>query len=1329
MQLVHEPVVGVEFWPLFGVAGDLAVEQLEQVLEKHAVPRRVGRQFAPDLHGTEDLREGHTGVLDLTDRDELRAVLEALCDLGGREVVPERKAQDSRLVRGKGQESRPVTEVTLLVHRGRADEFLELDQVLPPAPGLAFFDAVGKQREAHAIPGPEHGGHRAAFRAASSVVEFVGHELQPPGPKGPHQARTVRFPREVQFQTAPALEFPAYDLDIDPVPLVECGPRDDGPLSTGATPQVGTLAPGDRSAPGGLEVSALAGLDPKTLKDGSVRTPSTRDLSEETEAAQAIEECREPRDRFPLDPQVGAFVVAREARAGVDDRGEGSVGLARRVEEFPAHAAHLLGSIEERRTGGKGFLEGREEFVQLVPPGPGALRFRPGTAARVDGLDAAPHRVQKGLPRGGPSLEVEGSVEVHSRQGCGHRSRFAEPARRQQRVSEPMELIRPGGLPEGACEIDDPGQALVPGPAPPIDGQGRERPEPLLDPETKLGCREPCPSLERASSDSVPHPFAAARQEPEGQGRGTMVQEQFGPQAIPFGPGACGEGQLELERRGVIRGSSQAQANHEGLDLLIGQVALPQEPQAPGVAGAGLFAEVEGEFDLGCPNRELDPIGGHNLRIVDPLQEYREGIPGAVIELQIACQGLAEERALPTVPRQGQGPALEYEGSTHVPTLGGVEREPVLGPGKFGIELGRAFEALGTLGAFEASREVLRRGVQWIQFERPPVGRQGLDPQQVLQHAVVEHAPGGHPLRLEQHRAPGGLEGQGPGFPVPQPIEEAGFREGLRGQGVNRGDPGRANGGAREDQSKGDQPEPREAPRPQPASASNGLGGSPRTGGRSGGRGGPGRRLRPGLGGRPRRGSGPFVWRAGFDHGAHPTLRAWAAAQKRAFPTPHRLHFIGRKGPRPRTGRPPEAPRPPPSPPIAIAPGGPAGVALSLPALPRLAGRGRPDQTGAMELRRSTWLLLSLLVATLGWSPAEGSESRGEVRAPFEIEQGRRKKGKQDPGPTRVVPFAGTIAQAQRAALERNVPILLIAMVDGEPQNDEQRNMVLGSGDLLEARDRFLLVLCNNGSHDRVATEVAIDEEGEPIVQELCKHVLTPTCKQHQEAMDEAFNTWHDNGNFGCPHVLVLHPDGTVIKRHVTQDPIGIKTIMKSLAKATEELGPGLGIDELRQVRLGLDKGRIALKAKEFGEAHGHYGAVLAITGAPLYADPATQGQEDAVAGMEAYRDGAVASLEAGDVRAGWTRLRKLERDWSETEYAKGLKRLASAWKKDKRTKEAIAALEHEFEADDLLDEAQRLLDEDQRKRAESKLKIILRKYEGTPAAELVKERFPELVR
>jgi hypothetical protein len=151
--------------------------------------------------------------------------------------------------------------------------------------------------------------------------------------------------------------------------------------------------------------------------------------------------------------------------------------------------------------------------------------------------------------------------------------------------------------------------------------------------------------------------------------------------------------------------------------------------------------------------------------------------------------------------------------------------------------------------------------------------------------------------------------------------------------------------------------------------------------------------------------------------------------------------------------------------------------------------------------------------------------------APWRDPAGQRRRRKADPPAARALePFVGELDATQKAARERNAPVLVLLALEGEEASDRFRDHMLASTELAAASQDALVVLANNGLHELETIEVE-GADGAPIEVRRCKAYRTPTCTDHQRAWDEIYAAFYPEQDMYTPAVVVVSPTGEVLNR------------------------------------------------------------------------------------------------------------------------------------------------------------------------------------------------------
>jgi hypothetical protein len=331
--------------------------------------------------------------------------------------------------------------------------------------------------------------------------------------------------------------------------------------------------------------------------------------------------------------------------------------------------------------------------------------------------------------------------------------------------------------------------------------------------------------------------------------------------------------------------------------------------------------------------------------------------------------------------------------------------------------------------------------------------------------------------------------------------------------------------------------------------------------------------------------------------------------------------------------------------------------------------------------------------------------------------------------PLRVDPFLGDFDSARRLALDRNAPLVFIAMLEGEETSDRVRDEIYKNADFARACAGAVVVLLNDGKHEEKKLQVE-GADGSITERTVCSVYETPTCKDHSRAMNRFFQEFHDGGDkeaMKMPHFLVLLPGGKIQGR--LSDEIQKGAALKLIADAQAIAGPSITAEQLVAVQSELSTMRHKEGSLAWADAWRASERVLAIAAAGANAEAARAGAGRALAALRAELKAAQDLLAAGKVEDGYARLRGLAQELQDTPLAAESAEAQRQAERDKRWKDEIAGIKRREEADGLWKQCQAALAEDKLPLAERLAERILKRYAGTPAAARAAERFPELAK
>jgi len=344
--------------------------------------------------------------------------------------------------------------------------------------------------------------------------------------------------------------------------------------------------------------------------------------------------------------------------------------------------------------------------------------------------------------------------------------------------------------------------------------------------------------------------------------------------------------------------------------------------------------------------------------------------------------------------------------------------------------------------------------------------------------------------------------------------------------------------------------------------------------------------------------------------------------------------------------------------------------------------------------------------------------------APDGQTQRRGQSGKDSNGPSW---FHGKLADAQAQAKERNVPLVICCVLDGEEASDRFQASLKSDGNL-DALDQIaILIIANNGDHDREEIEVRGDD-GKLIEKSVCSAFGTDDCDAHKQHWDAVYKEYvmPDGGEWILPEALVVRPDGKLHGRYGDSDVPSTSTIVRSVELVQKELGRGVLASDLKRLREEVTMAQTMARAKLWAESWQSW--TLAQGWAPTgpHADSAKAGLSEALKGMRSELEKQSKRLVDATLEDAYRNLRALGFDDSPIEKEVG--KILSKARRNAAFKSRLAEVDLELESEALLDEIVAALKADDKKQAKRLLrKLLSKKLAQTPAARAASERYKDL--
>lgn len=310
--------------------------------------------------------------------------------------------------------------------------------------------------------------------------------------------------------------------------------------------------------------------------------------------------------------------------------------------------------------------------------------------------------------------------------------------------------------------------------------------------------------------------------------------------------------------------------------------------------------------------------------------------------------------------------------------------------------------------------------------------------------------------------------------------------------------------------------------------------------------------------------------------------------------------------------------------------------------------------------------------------------------------------------------FQSDFDHAFAEAKERNVPILIALIQDGEKENERIVTETYRNRKFIDLSRGLVVLVGSRG----LSTEHGYEEvERDGRTRRICSKFGAVTCTEHQAIEVAIFREYSNNGRVDTPLHILLHP---VDHRRLgdADDYVTTARLSKLVKKAQLEVGRGLTDDEYYEVIAELEAAKKAVEQEEYGVALEELGKIAALEAGGTLVEGA-EALVDKLMGL-GYEMLAKAEKhgEAGEFGHMHALLEVLNEEFRDVrDLYRGAKRIERAHSSNPESKKAAKALKLEPEARAELEKAEGYVDRENYAGALLTLRRILEKYEGTPAA------------
>ncbi len=175
------------------------------------------------------------------------------------------------------------------------------------------------------------------------------------------------------------------------------------------------------------------------------------------------------------------------------------------------------------------------------------------------------------------------------------------------------------------------------------------------------------------------------------------------------------------------------------------------------------------------------------------------------------------------------------------------------------------------------------------------------------------------------------------------------------------------------------------------------------------------------------------------------------------------------------------------------------------------------------------------------------------------------------------IEWSPTVDQGLQDARNRNAPVLVSFIQDGEEANDRMVNGIHKSDEVVKLTRRFVCFIANSGNHEQTG-----QKQPDGSMKQVCQKFGSVSCAEHRAVESWAFKQY-TQGEVKTPQHLFCDPTGKVLENII--DVPDVSGFTEALENTLRAAGPGLSTEEYRKFSDALGAADRAAKLGRFAEA------------------------------------------------------------------------------------------------------------------------------------------------
>lgn len=265
-------------------------------------------------------------------------------------------------------------------------------------------------------------------------------------------------------------------------------------------------------------------------------------------------------------------------------------------------------------------------------------------------------------------------------------------------------------------------------------------------------------------------------------------------------------------------------------------------------------------------------------------------------------------------------------------------------------------------------------------------------------------------------------------------------------------------------------------------------------------------------------------------------------------------------------------------------------------------------------------------------------------------------------------------------AKDRNVPLVIVYIQDGEEANERLEKSLFASKDFVNAANSIVPMIASHTDHRPTKAK------GTGPNRSVCSKFRYCTCRQHKRIEIQARGEFWPDGIVKTPAVIVFKPDLTETKRII--DVFPVTDYVAAIRAAKRDMGPGLTADQHQQLIVAAARVKQALDDQNVAKALVQIERMRALPNGPAVKREMDRYAKRVAARKANLLDQMKERVAAGDHLGTLRDVLQLKDALSKTPFAKELAKLEKDIKRTREGKAAERVLKAEGRAKPILEKA-----------------------------------------